>query len=900
MILNSPTISGSLTVSGSLIVTGTTTVTASSATSASYATSASNALAAQSASYWSGSITNALSASYANNATLAANSTLFNSTASAVFATTGSNTLTGITYHSNTNDATAFSGTTSSIYTDGGLQVTKNAYLSSSLYIKGNLTVYGTQSVSYITSSTLNISTNLITVNTSTPSVRFGGIAVQDSGSVNGLTGSLLWDSQNNTWIYTNPSGGLYDGGMLLMGPPNYSASGNEVGITTNALSKGAGSHHMTSSGIFESGTSASFYNNVLAVSSSGLLSINSIANGVGEYYYLNAKGSYGAGLSIYEYSGTQYINASSSMFLRYNNAGSATGSSSGIFAIASGSSEVLRITAAGSVNIGRTDDFYKFSISSGFPKTETNGKGLMFIGSNEAIASNPFGLVVTVTGAASIANRYVTLGTTDFGLANGGNLILQSVGNVGIGLNPGYKLDVYRGASGVVLNLQGIDAYSAETGLTFSTARAKISGFLEAGGGTPGAYLSLYTQPTDGSLTERMRVASNGLVSINNTVTSTNYKLGVSGSAYVNGSNGKGIFITDGASYASVVGLNSAISAYNGLELRASGTDYQIYLSTNGNVGIRASSPRTMLQVTPTSNAETPVLGTATGAVTFTSANTNYGIQFNSTSDGTYFIQSQRFDASATAYALGLNPAGGVVYLGPGYGATNHRIDLPVSQGSGVLVVSGYNGSANDTAIFYGAAGANPNGAATALAVTTNNSTGRSISAGGTINASGADYAEYMTKAIEDNIAKGDIVGVNSNAKLTNIFADAISFAVKSTDPSYVGGDIWGNEEALGEKRPLRTTDQTEEEFAPILAEFEAKLETARAKVDRIAFSGQVPCNVTGANVGDYIIPIELENGKIGGQAVTNPTFEQYQISVGKVWKIMNDGRAWIAVKIG
>ena len=81
--------------------------------------------------------------------------------------------------------------------------------------------------------------------------------------------------------------------------------------------------------------------------------------------------------------------------------------------------------------------------------------------------------------------------------------------------------------------------------------------------------------------------------------------------------------------------------------------------------------------------------------------------------------------------------------------------------------------------------------------------------------------------------------------------------------------------------------------------AEHESKLEEARAKVDRIAFSGQVPCNVYDANVGDYIIPIEL-NGKISGQAVSNPTFEQYQISVGKVWKIMEDGRAWIAVKIG
>jgi hypothetical protein len=242
-----------------------------------------------------------------------------------------------------------------------------------------------------------------------------------------------------------------------------------------------------------------------------------------------------------------------------------------------------------------------------------------------------------------------------------------------------------------------------------------------------------------------------------------------------------------------------------------------------------------------------------------------------------------------------------GYVYIGEGFNAVNHRINLAVNQGGGILVVSAYAtsppGSSNDTAIFYGASGASPNGAATALGVMTNSSTGRSINAGGTINASGADYAEYMTKAVEDNIAKGDIVGIDSNGTVTNIFVNSMSFAVKSTDPSYVGGDVWGN--AVG-KRPSRSTDQTEEEFAPILAEFEVKLEIARSKVDRISFSGQVPCNVTGANVGDYIIPIEIENGKIGGQAVTTPTFQQYQISVGKVWKIMEDGRAWIAVKIG
>jgi len=238
-----------------------------------------------------------------------------------------------------------------------------------------------------------------------------------------------------------------------------------------------------------------------------------------------------------------------------------------------------------------------------------------------------------------------------------------------------------------------------------------------------------------------------------------------------------------------------------------------------------------------------------------------------------------------------------GYVHLGKGWGATNHRINLEVAQGNRILVISAYAGASNDSVLISAASGANSNAAADVISVTTNTSTGRSISAGGTINASGNDYAEYMLKAVTDTISKGEIVGIDNEGLLTNIFSDSVSFVVKSTNPSYVGGDAWGT--VVG-KRPERTTDQTEEEFAPILAEFEAKLEVERQKVDRIAFSGQVPVNVTGATVGDYIIPISTEDGKITGQAITNPTFEQYQISVGKVWKIMEDSRAFIAVKIG
>jgi hypothetical protein len=175
-----------------------------------------------------------------------------------------------------------------------------------------------------------------------------------------------------------------------------------------------------------------------------------------------------------------------------------------------------------------------------------------------------------------------------------------------------------------------------------------------------------------------------------------------------------------------------------------------------------------------------------------------------------------------------------------------------------------------------YTVSGDSSNAAATAVKIGQNTSTSRSINAGGTVNASGADYAEYMVKAGDFIIAKGDICGVDSNGKLTNVFANAVTFVVKSTNPSYVGGDTWGTG----------------------LDENPDALEDARQTVDRIAFAGQVPVNVIGATAGQYIIPVN-DNGAIKGIAVSNPTFEQYQIAVGKVIAIEANGRAKIIVKV-
>jgi len=68
-------------------------------------------------------------------------------------------------------------------------------------------------------------------------------------------------------------------------------------------------------------------------------------------------------------------------------------------------------------------------------PKTDTTPQMALLISSNEGIADYPFGLGITITGGATVADRLISLGTRDQGLDNGGTLVLQpSGGSVRVG----------------------------------------------------------------------------------------------------------------------------------------------------------------------------------------------------------------------------------------------------------------------------------------------------------------------------------------------------------------------------------------------------------------------------------------------------------------------------------
>ncbi len=139
---------------------------------------------------------------------------------------------------------------------------TGNQTVTGSLYLTGDLIVQGSSSLQNISASAVDIGTNIVKLNTSTPSVRFGGISVFDSGSTDG-TGSLFYDSENERWIYQKASGSSYSGGMLISGPRNTGALGEEVGISLNKLIMGIGGDHISSSNIYHNGNDTSFAGNV-------------------------------------------------------------------------------------------------------------------------------------------------------------------------------------------------------------------------------------------------------------------------------------------------------------------------------------------------------------------------------------------------------------------------------------------------------------------------------------------------------------------------------------------------------------------------------------------------------------------------------------------------------------
>ena len=280
------------------------------------------------------------------------------------------------------------------------------------------------------------------------------------------------------------------------------------------------------------------------------------------------------------------------------------------------------------------------------------------------------------------------------------------------------------------------------------------------------------------------------------------------------------------------------------------------------------------------------------------------------------------------------------------------HNISRGTGQAAEIIYFGIDNAPAPSVAILASDGVGNWSPSTSVLYVGKNSTTGRSMSAAGTVNTSGNDYAEYIFKSsVCGIVAPGQIVGITADNKVTDKWADAVMFSIKSTAPSFVGGDSWAND--VGQRpspqagpaptQPLRREDvvtqqpvpgtnppefedvvtepgDTDDEWAEkqatytaaraahelavqqdaeAMATFDAALEVERQKVDRIAIAGRVPVNVQGAQPGDYIVPMQ-DGAGIQGIAVHEGdlTMKQYLHAVGRVISIEPDGRAYVMVK--
>lgn len=126
------------------------------------------------------------------------------------------------------------------------------------------------------------------------------------------------------------------------------------------------------------------------------------------------------------------------------------------------------------------------------------------------------------------------------------------------------------------------------------------------------------------------------------------------------------------------------------------------------------------------------------------------------------------------------------------GVGTTAPTANLHVQGNTGgIFYVYGSNGSNAVMQLYEGGTNGGWNGANAIFNITKDSGTNRSINAAGSINASGADYAEWM-KVNDPNLEAADVVALNNEGKLVKTGStEAVSLiGIISTQPAFIGND--------------------------------------------------------------------------------------------------------------
>jgi hypothetical protein len=227
-----------------------------------FATSASVASAtATSISTLSGSV-KAVTDTFATSASVASATAASITTLSASIASTDSTQSTNISINSNAawgafQSASAYSSSAATTYAvlNRNNTFTGTQTITGSLYVSANLVVQGSSSLQNITASAVSIGTNTVLLNTADPSVRYAGLTVIDSGSAAGKSGSFVFDSKDDEWIFVHQGNAAVTSSTMITGPETFDNLGNETHLTDNKLVKAKNGFHIVDSNISDDGT---------------------------------------------------------------------------------------------------------------------------------------------------------------------------------------------------------------------------------------------------------------------------------------------------------------------------------------------------------------------------------------------------------------------------------------------------------------------------------------------------------------------------------------------------------------------------------------------------------------------------------------------------------------------
>ena len=173
---------------------------------------------------------------------------------------TGTTSISGATTIDDTLTVTGDSDLQGNTDVHGELTVTGNTNLQANLYVSGNLEVLGSATNVTIQSQTVEIDDNIIRLNAYSPFERYAGFEVMDSGS-SGVSASLVWDSQEDHWMFVSSSGQS----SKLIGT-TAGTYGSENSLSINTIPVASGENTLGDSLLTENGSMLAYNTNKFTV----------------------------------------------------------------------------------------------------------------------------------------------------------------------------------------------------------------------------------------------------------------------------------------------------------------------------------------------------------------------------------------------------------------------------------------------------------------------------------------------------------------------------------------------------------------------------------------------------------------------------------------------------------